>query len=385
VSGGLPRKIVWLLSPPWDGVWTRQNHFARRFAREGVEILYVENPVSAGARLKAEGPGVLFRPAQVRTVEPGIRVMNLPMQIPGSTRAGMLARANGARGAAAIRRWLTAQGWDDYLVWCRLPGSVDTLKGLRPRAVVYDVTDDYVYYARSAKERAMTRAAEAAMAQRAQQVFTTTEALRDRLIQSNPRTAIIPNGVDPIFLQQPEGEADPLAHVPHPRIGFVGLVARWMDFDLLAKLGARWPGHVVIVGPVKPEVEAKLAAIPGLVRVGHVPHLQVPAYLRAFDVCILPHEVSELRHRADPLKIVEYMASGKPTVSVALRSVHPMHPYVDVARDHDAFLSLVAQRLADPRADLAPGRRAIAEKRGWDGLFLEVKDRLEATCAGRVR
>jgi glycosyltransferase involved in cell wall biosynthesis len=181
-----------------------------------------------------------------------------------------------------------------------------------------------------------------------------------------------------VFLEKASEGEDPLAHVPHPRIGFVGLVARWMDFELLNKLARRWPDQVVIVGPVKPEAEAALGSIPNLVRIGHVEHLKVPAYLNGFDVCILPHEVSELRHRADPLKIVEYMASGKPTVSVALRSVYPMAPYVDIARDHTAFIDLVAARIADPRDDLAEGRRDIARARGWDGLFEQVQAKVAA-------
>lgn len=373
-----PRRIIWLQAPPWDGVWTRQNHFSRRFARDGVEVLYVENPQALGARLKKEGVRALLRDkAIVREVEPGLRVMSLPVQLPGGRHFGPLGWLNGRRFAGAIQDWLASEGWTDYLAWCRVPASIQTLDALQPKGVVYDVTDDYEYYARSDHERTLTIERERRLAQRADQIFTTTEQLREKLSALNPATTVVPNGVDPKFFDDGAGEEDPLSHVPRPRIGFVGLVARWMDFELLEKLGARWPGQVVIVGPVSPEAEERYAAIPGLVRVGHVHHLDVPRYLRAFDVCVLPHEVSELRHRADPLKIVEYLATGKPTVSVALRSVTALEPLVDVAVDHDAFLRLVAQRLEDPGGRLASERKAFAAKRGWDSLYETVKAKLD--------
>lgn len=372
-------RIVWLQSPPWDGVWTRQNHFARRFARDGAEILYVENPQAIGARLKQSGlRGLIDGLASVREVEPGLKVMTLPVQLPGGRGSEAIGRLNGRRFARAIQAHLSREGWTDYHAWCRLPGSIHALRHLQPRGVVYDVTDDYELYAQSPREARLTVAAEAAMCARANQVFTTTLQLQQKLSPMNAQVRIVPNGVDSVFFEQPESEEDPLPSVPRPRIGFIGLVARWMDFELLRKLGARWPGQVVIVGPVKAEVAAQLAAIPGLVCTGHVPHLDVPRYLRAFDVCILPNELTELRHRADPLKLVEYLASGKPTVSVALRSAEPLRPLVDVAASHDDFLALVEARLADPQPELAERRRATAAARSWDGLYAQVREDLLA-------
>lgn len=377
------RRIVWLQAPPWDGVWTRQNHFARRFVRDGANVLYVENPVAIRQRLKAEGGSLLEGGLRVRTVEPGLQVMSLPLQAPGGRGSELIGRINGARFGGAVRRWLAAQGWSEYTAWCRVPGSVDALAHLQPSAVIYDVTDDYELYARSGSERLLTARREARLARRADAVFTTTETLRQKLLALNPRVEVIPNGVDGSFFEPPMHENDPLSHVPHPRIGFVGLVARWMDFELLRKLGERWPGQVVVVGPTAAEAESVYRAIPGLVRVGHVPHLEVPRYLRAFDVCILPHELSELRHRADPLKIVEYLAAGKPTVSVDLRAVRPYAGLVDIAPDHQAFLDLVAQRLADPRADLAERRRVAAAARGWEGLYERVVETVAGLPEGR--
>ncbi|MCP9626311.1 glycosyltransferase [Rhodopseudomonas palustris] len=364
--------IVWLQSPPWHGVWTRQNHFARRLAADGARILYVENPVAIRARIKAGR-----RAAAPQEVEPGITVMELPLQLPGSRTSSLIGAINGHRFAGAVKRESARLGFGCPLVWCRLPAAIHTLERLAPRGVVYDVTDDYDYYATSEAERALTRRREQRLAARANQIFTTSEELRTKLcsLASTPVTPVS-NGVDSMFFDDSPRD-DPLQDVPHPRIGFVGLVASWMDFDLLSRLAAKWPKQVVIVGPVKPEVEQRLAAIPGLVRVGAVPHREVPTYLRAFDVCIQPHVINELRHRSDPLKVIEYLATGRPIVSVALRSLEPLRPVVELASTADDFVRLVAERIDDPRAELALSRRAVAATRNWDTLYLTVAERIE--------
>lgn len=364
--------VIWLQSPPWHGVWTRQNHFARRLAADGARVLYVENPVAIRARVKSA-----LRSAPPKEVEPGITVMELPLQIPGSRTSPLVGAINGQRFARAIKRETARLGFGSPLVWCRLPASIHTLERLKPRGVVYDVTDDYDYYATSDAERALTRRREQRLAEQADQIFTTSEELRTKLcsLASTPVTPVS-NGVDSMFFDD-SAKDDPLPDIPHPRIGFVGLVATWMDFDLLARLAAKWPKQVVIVGPVKPEVEHRLAAISGLVRVGAVPHRQVPIYLRAFDVCIQPHLINELRHRSDPLKVIEYLATGRPIVSVALRSLEPLRPVVELAANADEFVRLVAERIANPRPELTLSRRAVAATRNWDTLYLTVADRIE--------
>ncbi|MDF7774417.1 glycosyltransferase [Sphingomonas sp. AOB5] len=375
-------RIVWLQSPPWDGLWTRQNHFSRRFAAEGAEILYVENPVSFGRRIK-EGPGALKASVR-RDVEPGLHVMSLPIQIPGSPKSGLIGRINGTRFAGAVNKWMRREGWSNPLYWCRLPISVEALDRLPPGPAIYDVTDDYAHYAGAEGERALTIAREDRLVRRAGQIFTTTQPLADRLGAINPNVMVVPNGVDPsFFAPAPEGESDPLPQVARPRIGHIGLVASWMDLDLLAKIAARWPGQVVSIGPVKPEVQAGYESIPGLVRLPPVHNLELPRYLRALDVCIQPHLALEVRHRADPLKIVEYMAAGKPIVSTSLRNLEPLRDVVELAGDHDQFLAAIERSLAADDAAADAERVARARERSWDDLYVRVRGKVPAlTLAG---
>ena len=150
-----------------------------------------------------------------------------------------------------------------------------------------------------------------------------------------------------------------------------------MDFPLLEMLGQRWPGQVVMVGPIAAEVEARARAIPGIVWTGFVPQPELPPYLRGFDVCIMPHLTNELRRRSNPLKICEYLAIGKPFVSVDLPAVHPFRGVIDVAADREDFVRLVADNLASSSLpQVVERRQAIARSFSWDRIFETVLGQL---------
>jgi hypothetical protein len=131
-----------------------------------------------------------------------------------------------------------------------------------------------------------------------------------------------------------------------------------------------------MVGPVHPEVQTIAHEIPGIVWIGFVPYLELPRYLSSFDVCILPQEVSELRHNANPLKVWEYFATGKPFVSVALRILDPFREIVDVAQSREQFLELVERRLQGESVERAEMRKSLAINNSWDALFNKMMESL---------
>ena len=375
------RKFVWLHCPPWDGVWTRQNHFARRLAALGAEVLYVESPRGWGSQLRREGLRALRSSSlpDVREVEPGLHVMASRPTAPGSMLSDAVARWNARQAARGVQRWLQSRDWSEWVAWCRVPKSVFYLDALDPAAVVYDVTDDYELYARSERERRLVEQRERALAKRADVVFVTAEGLLEKPTLREQRPVLIPNGVDTALFEaaaDPTGSVAPaIAAVSSPVIGYVGLTSHWMDFDLLRQLGDQWPDHIVMVGPIQPEVEAEARSIPGVRWVGFVPHTELASVLRGFDVCILPHVVNELRRKANPLKIWEYLATGKPFVSVDLPALAPIRSHVRVASSPEDFVSLVSDALSEAEdQDSAVARQKAARTYSWDRL---TKDAIE--------
>jgi glycosyltransferase involved in cell wall biosynthesis len=377
------RHYVWLLAPPWDNVPTRQKHFATRLARLGAKVLYVENPPALSGVIKQRRWDQLpFRlAAKVREVEPGLQVMSPAGSLPGMRHWESVAAWNGKRISRQVNSWLRERGTPSFTAWCRVPACIYPLRHLDPALTVYDVTDDYeLYEPDDARARARVHERERALIAKSGQVFITAEELRQKPAIAAANPVLAPNGVDVgLFAQATDGGLihPSLRGIGKPLIGYVGLTSHWMDFELLETLGRRWPGQVVMVGPIAAQVEARARAIPGIIWAGFVPQPELPPYLRAFAVTIMPHLVNELRRRSNPLKVCESLATGKPFVTVDLPAVQPYRSVIDIALDREDFVRRVAANLhAPPDPAMTARRRAMAQAFSWDRIFEGILNQL---------
>jgi glycosyltransferase involved in cell wall biosynthesis len=262
---------------------------------------------------------------------------------------------------------------------------------LVPRHVVYDITDDYSHFVNDPRRKAVVRRREETLLQRADLVFVTNPSLREPRLPLNPNVHVSLNGVDyelfataadPSLPEHPLLEA-----VPKPRIGFVGFVSDWLDFELVSKMAERWPGRVVMVGPIKAGCQAASERISKAIWTGFIKdRAGLPALIRGFDVVTMPFLKNELTDNMNPLKIWEYLATGKPFVSTALESMRLCAGLGESARSHAEFLELVERGLLEGQAK-APARMALAREHSWDTIFDEMMQKLvkllpsrEAAC-----
>ena len=136
----------------------------------------------------------------------------------------------------------------------------------------------------------------------------------------NPRTALIPNGVDYRAFSAKLEEPVDLAAVPHPRVGYIGVIKKQLDLALLVRLARARPGwSFVLVGPVgnvtgKEQVVSELQAMPNVYLLGGKPVDRLAAYTQHVDVCLMCYEVNDYTNYIYPLKLHEYLAAGRPTV-----------------------------------------------------------------------
>lgn len=373
------RKFVWLLSPTWDNVWTRQNHFVTRLARLGGEVLYVENPPSwtSSCRQKRWRELPMSGMASVREIEPGLRVMKPALSLPGSKGSDFIARINAFLLASQIRRWTDSHGWRQPLVWCRLPHSLFAMERLQPAVTVYDVTDDYEAYESNPSVRRLAKMRQGKLLSCADLVFVTAQPLQATVAPAASHW--VPNGVEyELFAEASKpGQVHALvASMRKPVLGFVGLTSYWMDFELLAMLGQRWPNQILMLGPIAAQIEKRARSIPGIVWGGFVPQQNLPPYLRGFDVCMMPYLVNERTRKSSPLKMWEYVATGKAFVSVDLPALDPIRQFIDVARDRDHFVQLVERRLKMGVTAPNPSATGLAKSHSWNAIFQQMMSHL---------
>lgn len=229
--------------------------------------------------------------------------------------------------------------------------------------VVYDCMDHHEGFGNVSEEML---AIEKALISNSDLTITTSSWLDELVSKSTSKRALIRNA----------GEYQHFAHRPaevfkapegQKVIGYYGAIAEWFDVDLLEAIAARFPQHLVLmIGADTVNAAARLSKYGNVVFTGEKAYAELPGYLHAFDVCLLPFQVIPLTLATNPVKVYEYLSAGKPVVSVDLPEIRQFENLVHTAQDHEAFLDALDQVLTNPSSEQDVQRRqAFASNQTW--------------------
>jgi O-antigen/teichoic acid export membrane protein/glycosyltransferase involved in cell wall biosynthesis len=246
-----------------------------------------------------------------------------------------------------------------------------------PEAIMlYDCVDNHEVQAGVDRNPQRVQEEEEAILKRADVVTVTSERLFElkRIQHPNAHLALNAGDVE-LFMKNGEmnlAEADQyFASIKHPIIGTVGALDSYkVDFALLHTAATQHPEwHFVFVGaPVVDQRNAdldKLRTLPNTHFIGAIFHERVPAYVRHFDVCIIPYKSNAYNEASFPLKFWEFMATGKPVVVSGLPELKKYATLIGYAATPDEFSRLIAAALAQPKTNRTE-RVALAKEHSWE-------------------
>jgi len=257
-----------------------------------------------------------------------------------------------------IRRALRRIGAGPVQIWSFTPDISYALGHFDEEKVVYYCVDDFSEF--TGYDREQVRRDEDDLCRRADLVVTTSQVLQDAKAPLNPNTILVPHGVDYEHFSKavtnnllaPEDMQD----IPHPILGFFGLIRDWVDLGLLAEVAKRRPDwHIVLIGDSTVDL-APYRGIPNMHFLGRRPYAALPAYCRCFDVGLIPFKVNELTKAVNPIKLREYLASGLPVVSTPLPEAMAYGGAVHAADSADTFVETIGKALGagrDTRLELS--------------------------------
>jgi len=283
---------------------------------------------------------------------------------------------------ARVRSFLARHPKQPILLWVYHPLYGSLLQHIPFEILVYDCMDPFVAF-RAERGKEKVELMEQALIRRADVVFTGGPSLQAAKQGPNPRTYCFPSGVDiEHFARALDGRAAPppdIARLPHPILGYWGAVDERLDFDLLAQLCRKWPqGSVVLLGPLVGMKRPPLDS-PNFRYLGEKDYGQLPGYLAAFDVCLLPFVTSTLTASISPTKTPEYLAGGRPVVSTPIPDVVRLWgDVVAIGENREAFLAAVERELARPRPDPRLAEAARQRASTWVTLALAMRAKIEA-------
>jgi glycosyltransferase involved in cell wall biosynthesis len=278
---------------------------------------------------------------------------------------------------------------EPYAVWMYSPMVLPLTQSLRPELMVYDCMDELSAF-RNAPIQLRQR--ESALLKQADLVFTGGPSLyRSKSVQ-HPNVHCFPSSVDAEHFRVGErliSEAEDQAELPHPRLGFYGVIDERLDLAIVDRLAEAHPEwQIVLVGPVVKIDPASLPRRPNLHYLGQRSYEELPRYLAGWDVCLLPFARNDATRFISPTKTLEYMAAELPIVSTSIRDVADLYGDIVYLGDTpDGFLAACEQALgssAQERAARAQQMRKMLAGTSWEATASAMEQLLTEVVAGRM-
>ena len=370
--------VVWFAEIKWDYLRTRKQQLIRRRPAD-LDLLFFE-PYVRGRDNRYD----------LRSVD-GISVATIPFVKAAPGGPARLALTwpvvRGGVDAVArqrVRTHLRAAGIDPgrSLFVVSNVYAIRVADALAPRRLVYDCNDAHADFPGMPE---WTRDYQEETFRRADRVIVSAEALRADAVRARGHGRdlfVVGNGVDfGAFRRALAAAGSTRVDRTRMRVGYLGAIAPWFDFDLVEKAArARPQWTFVMVGPVLPGASAEVARLAALDNVEFRPavgHDQVPGVMSAFSVGMIPFRRTTLTAGVNPNKLWEYLAAGIPVVSTPFSAeVAPEPGVVALVSDAEAFVRACESFQAaagDAAARERLERRAIemAAAHDWDRLAAE--------------
>ena len=379
--------ILCLAHLGWDYVWQRPQHLLSRLARH-YPVAYVNDPrigpaldgaarlmpVADDGRLTAWQPLFPNRPDVIgRWREEYMRLVQDLLVQQG------WARVDGG----------TLAGARPLILWFYTPTPVYMLDRIPAQLVVYDVMDELTSFKGAGLD---LRVREEWLLARTDLVFTGGRSLYESRKAYHPRVHLFASGVDREHFAQTlspaTAVAPEIAHLPHPILGYYGVIDERLDLELLDQLANQHPDwSIVMVGPVTKIDPEELPRRPNLHYAGQQPYARLPGFLKGFDVCLMPFALTEATRFISPTKTLEYMAAHKPIVSTPVPDVVAnWGTVVRIAAGAAAFGQAVAAALAETgrqRAERAAAEEVIIAAHSWDHIADQMRELMAAALTRR--
>jgi len=378
---GSPTFVLYSIIP-WDGVWQRPQHFAERLARRHP-VIYVD-PIGIQHIESGHHHPVL------RCIHESLFVLQ-PHVLPGGKTNSWISRMNDPIIIDHISDLLHDQNLSRPVLISNTPFADGIARHPLWRMVVYDVIDDFISTSWAPPDAA---ARERRLFSAAQTVFTGTYSLSEKKRGMHPEIEYIPCGVETDHFSKANLTDIPLPEdirsIPRPILGYFGALNERIDADLIVHLANAMPhASIVLIGPIMADFglsdfEPRWASVfnstdqPGFRMKPMPPNIHVlgirsyrdlPSYLKAFDLCLMPYVINDVTRDIHPVKILEYLVSGRPVVSTAVPDVERFYTgLTDIARSHEEFCTLVRKNLESDTPAAAQARIAFARSKSWEDM-----------------
>ncbi|OPY56455.1 MAG: putative teichuronic acid biosynthesis glycosyltransferase TuaH [Pelotomaculum sp. PtaU1.Bin035] len=195
----------------------------------------------------------------------------------------------------------------------------------------------------------------------------------------NRPVQVVKNGVNVEHFRR-QGSLEPIAEmagIPQPVLMYVGSINSWVDLPLLISLADARPGYSLVLighyyeGTTDAGLWQELLQKTNVYRLKSKPYASLPGYINYASALLLPRTDAEHSQASDPLKLYEYLSTGKPVVSTALPAIDDFREFVYVS-NHSDFAATVDIALKERDPAMAGRQAKMMERHSWHARVKEI-------------
>ncbi|MBC7829189.1 MAG: glycosyltransferase family 1 protein [Chitinophagaceae bacterium] len=366
-SNSVTKDFVCFSHLRWNFVYQRPQHLLSRFAKH-FRVFFVEEPIFHESTNNLQ---VTLSEENVWIIVPHLN-NNLSEEEKIDTQKDLLNK---------LFRNLEIES---YLFWYYTPMALAISDHFEPELVIYDCMDELAAFKFAPPQ---LRLLEAKLFQKADLIFTGGHSLYEVKKALHANIFAFPSSIEKEhFSLARQVSSDPADQqpIPHPRIGFFGVIDERMNIDLIAKIAQQKPNwHFVMIGPVVKIDPADLPRLHNIHYLGGKTYKELPAYLAGWEIAMIPFALNESTQFISPTKTPEYLSAGKPVISTSITDV--VNPYginkmVAIADTPEEFISCIEDELSKP--DKSKWLEKVDEflsDNSWDNTWKKMLHQIIAT------
>jgi UDP-galactopyranose mutase len=356
----------------WDFVYQRPQHLLTRCAKDR-RVFFIEEPIFCNGSMRLD----------VREAEAGVHVV-VP-QLPDGLRSEI---AINAVMKEMTRQLFLEHDINEYVFWYYTPMAVSFTDHFNPIASVYDCMDELSAFKGADSSLPLL---EKRLFKNVDLVFTGGQSLYEAKRNQHAAVHAFPSSIDASHFgkaRRAVKEPEDQSHIPHPRLGFFGVIDERFDSELLEQVAVRRPDwNFIMIGPIVKIHPASLPQHPNIHYLGAKKYDELPDYLAGWDIALLLFARNESTRFISPTKTPEYLAAGKPVISTSIRDV--VRPYgelnlVEITDTADEFIK-AAEKLLARSADSEWLSRvdAFLENVSWDKTWAQMSELIDEVIERR--
>ena len=373
INGANNADLVCFSHLRWDFVFQRPQHLLTRGAKDR-RVFFVEEPIYGNGSMRLD----------VRETETGVNVV-VP-QLPDGLRSEIAINA--------VMKEMTRQLFldyqiDRYVFWYYTPMALTFTDHFNPIASVYDCMDELSAFKGA---HSQLPALEKKLFRSVDLVFTGGQSLYEAKCDKHASVHAFPSSIDASHFRKArtriEDPADQAA-IPHPRLGFFGVIDERFDGELLEQVAARRPDwNFVMIGPIVKIHPESLPRLPNIHYLGAKKYDELPDYLAGWDIALLLFARNDSTRFISPTKTPEYLAAGKPVISTSIRDV--VRPYgelklVEIADTADELIQAAEKILSrSSESDWLDRVDAFLEGVSWDKTWAQMSQLIDEVVDRRT-